>query len=102
MHFFPRQVIAGTISVLSFALHPKCLYFQFTSAGVTALLTSAQVCTCCLTWALLVTLSLSKPSNSDVKLCMPLHLWSTHCVPDTEEMESPGEMEKAGLGPAFK
>ena len=25
-----------------------------------------------------------------------------HCVPDTEEMESPGEMEKAGLDPAFK
>lgn len=32
----------------------------------------------------------------------PLYLRSTHCVPDTEEMESPGEMEKAGLGPAFK
>lgn len=43
MHFFPRQVIAGTVSVLSFALHPTCLYFQFTSARVTALLLSHMV-----------------------------------------------------------
>ena len=50
----------------------------------------------------MATLSLSKPSNLDEKLCMPLHLWSTRCAPDTEEMEGPGEMEKVGLGPAFK
>lgn len=34
----------GTVSVLSFAPHPMCHYFQFTSAHVTAMVTSAQVC----------------------------------------------------------
>lgn len=70
MRFFPRQVIAGTISVLSFALHATCLYFQFSSARITAVLTSARVCTCCLTWSLLVTLSLSVWMRSYVCHCI--------------------------------
>lgn len=93
----------GTVSVLSFAPHPMCHYFQFTSAHVTLprcawdspgvhLLSQSQ--------SLIVTLSLAKPSSLDGKLCMPLHLWSTHCVPDT--VLSPGEMENDGPCPASK
>ena len=35
-------------------------------------------------------------------VALSLAFMEHHCVPDTEEMESPGEMEKVGLGPAFK
>ena len=50
--------------------------------------------------SLIVTLSLAQPSSLDGKLCMPLHLWSAHCVPDT--VLSPGEMENGGPCPASK